>query len=168
MDETEDGSKILEMEIYYISYYKNELNCNLTNATKGGDGQLGRVIPDSQKVLFEKSVDVYTKSGEFVVTIKSLTECAKIYNTDSGKISMVCNGKRKSSKNMVFRFHNDPFNKYEVCSNKGKNQKNKVVVYQIDSLGVILEEYSSITEAASLNKISKSALQSYFRETEFK
>lgn len=144
------------------------MGCNLTNATKGGDGQLGRVVPDSQKSLFEKSVDIYTKEGEFVDTIKSLTECAKIYNTDSGKISMVCNGKRKTTRNMVFRFHGDPFNKYEVRSNKGKNQKSKITVYQIDIDGNILNEYPSIAEAARTNHISSAAMQSYFRESEFK
>lgn len=156
------------MEIYYIDYYKNELNCNLTNATKGGDGQLGRVVPDSQKALFEKAVDVYTKEGEFIETIKSLAECAKIYGGDSGKISMVCNGKRKTSKNRVFRFHGDPFNKYEVKSNKGKNQSNKIAIYKIDINGNILEEYDSIATAAKSNDIKICTMQSYFRESEFK
>lgn len=135
------------MEIFYIKKYK-EGGALLTNTTLGGDGQLGRIIPDEQKALFEKAVDVYTKFGEYVETIKSLTECAKKYKVDNGKISMVCNGKRKSTRNLVFRFKGDPFNKYDTISRKGKNSPLKIKVLQITESGKILKEYDSISECA--------------------
>lgn len=60
VDETDNSDEIKQMEIKYIALYA-EKGCKLTNTTKGGDGQLGRIVPDKQKALFQKAVDVYDK-----------------------------------------------------------------------------------------------------------
>ena len=64
------------MEIKYIKQFKDG-GFLLTNATLGGDGMLGKVVPDEQKALFEKAIDVYSKTGEFLGTVKSQKECEK-------------------------------------------------------------------------------------------
>jgi hypothetical protein len=167
VDETYNADEIKEMEIKYISLYA-EKGCKLTNATKGGDGQLGRVVPEEQKALFEKAIDVYDKQGNFLITVKSQKECELKFGVKSPKVSQVCNGIRKSTGNLVFRFHGESFNKYEVKSMKGKNQKSKIKVYQITESGEILKEYPSINECAIEEGINKSTLQSYLNLSEFR
>ena len=156
--ESDSEEEIKLLEIKYIKEYK-ELGYKLTNTTFGGDGQLGRVVPDSQKALFEKSVDVYSKDGIYLNSIKSITEAAKLYNTNSGKVSNVCNGIRKTSKGYVFRFSGEPFDKYEVKSNKGKNSKLKIKIYEIDVNNNILKEFDSIGECARIENLSLSHLK---------
>lgn len=160
VDETDNPEEIKLMEIKYIKQFKDG-GFLLTNATLGGDGMLGRIVPDEQKALFEKAIDVYSKAGEFIVTLKSQKECEKQFGVDGGKVSMVCNGKRKSTGNLIFRFKGDPFDKYETKSMKGKNQANKIPVYKVDLNGNILEEYSSIAECAEKENINNTTLKSY-------
>lgn len=167
VDETQNADEIKSMEIKYISLYA-EKGCKLTNTTKGGDGQLGRVVPDEQKTLFEKAIDVYDKQGNFLITVKSQKECELKFGVKSPKVSQVCNGIRKSTGNLVFRFHGDSFNKYEVKSMKGKNSKLKIAIYQINESGEILKEYPSINECAIEEGINKSTLQSHLKLSEFK
>lgn len=167
VDETSDPDLIREMEIKYIALYAAK-GCKLTNATKGGDGQLGRKVSDAQKAKFEKSVDVYDKQGNFLITVKSQKECELKFGVDSAKVSQVCNGIRKTTKNLVFRFHGDSFDKYEVKSMKGKNQKNKIIVYQITENGDIIKEYPSINECAIEEGINKNTLQSHLKLSEFR
>ena len=167
VDETDDPNKIKQMEIDYIALYAKK-GCKLTNTTKGGDGQLGRVVTDEQKALFEKSIDVYDKYGNFLMTIKSQKECENKLGVSSSKVSQVCNGKRKTTGNLVFRFHGDPFDKYNIISQKGKNQKNKIPILQIDENGKIIKEYPSIRECAQSEKIDVSTLRSYLSLDEYR
>lgn len=160
VDETDDPNEIKLMEIKYIKQFKDG-GFLLTNATLGGDGMLGRVVPDEQKALFEKAVDIYSKTGEFLGTIKSQKECEKQLGITSSKISLVCNGKQKSAGNLVFRFKGEPFDKYETKSMKGKNNPNKIAVYKVDINDNILEEYESIAECAERENINKATLKSY-------
>lgn len=86
VDETSNPDLIKQMEIKYIALYAAK-GCKLTNATKGGDGQLGRVVTDKQKAQFEKAVDVYDKQGNFLVTVKSQKECESKFGANSSKVS---------------------------------------------------------------------------------
>ena len=165
--ETSNPDLIKQMEIKYIALYAAK-GCKLTNATKGGDGQLGRAVTDKQKAQFEKAVDVYDKQGNFLITVKSQKECEYKFGTSSSKVSQVCNGIRKTTKNLVFRFHGEPFNKYETKSMKGKNQKNKIAVYQITEDGQIIKEYPSISECAIEENINNSTLKAYLSLSEFR
>lgn len=167
VDETDDPEEIKQMEIKYIALYA-EKGCKLTNATKGGDGQLGRIVPDEQKALFEKAIDVYDKNGNFLNTFKSQKECELQLGVYSSKVSQVCNGIRKTTGNLVFRFHGEPFDKYNITSMKGKNQQTKKPVLQITENGTIIQEYSSINECAIAEGINVETLRSHLKMSEFK
>lgn len=167
VDETDDSEEIKQMEIKYIALYA-EKGCKLTNATKGGDGQLGRIVPDEQKALFEKAVDVYDKNGNFLNTLKSQKECEIQLGVSSAKVSQVCNGIRKTTGNLVFRFHGEPFDKYDTISMKGKNQKTKKPVLQITENGTLIQEYPSINECAIAEGINIKTLRSHLKMSEFK
>lgn len=80
---------------------------------------------------------------------------------------MVCNGKRKSTGNLVFRFSGDPFDKYDTVSRKGKNSPLKIPVLQILEDGTPIKEYESIGDCAREENISLATLKSYLSETEF-
>lgn len=167
VDETSDPDLIKDMEIKYIALYAAK-GCKLTNATKGGDGQLGRKVTDEQKALFEKSVDVYDKQGNFIMTLKSQKECELKLGVSSPKVSQVCNGIRKSTGNLIFRFHGDPFDKYEIKSMKGKNSKLKIPVLQITVDGEFIKEYPSINECAIEEGIDTNTLRSHLSLSEFR
>ena len=167
MDDTDNPDKIREMEIKYIAIYAAR-GCKLTNATKGGDGQLGRVVSDEQKALFEKAIDVYDKQGNYLNTFKSQKECELQLGVSSSKVSQICNGIRKTSKNLVFRFKGEPFDKYDITSNRGKNQKNKIPVLQITENGTIIKEYPSINECAAEENIEVNTLRSHLKLSEFR
>lgn len=166
VDDTDSESEIKDMEIYYIQKYKDGGSL-LTNATLGGDGQLGRKVPDKQKAQFEKAVDVYTKEGELINTLKSQMECSKVYNVSSSKVSNVCNGIRKSTGGLIFRFQGDPFDKYNTISNKGKNSPFKIPVARITESGDIISIYDSIGECAKAEGIKVGTLRAFLKHSEF-
>lgn len=133
--------EVKELEVFYISKYRLE-GYKLTNISNGGDGNPGHVVPEHVKEKFSKIVDVYDKQGNFIQTIKSMAETGLIYQIDSGKICDVCNGKRKSAGNMVFRHHGDSFDKYEVA----KKMSNCVKIAELDSENNIIKIFDSAKE----------------------
>lgn len=151
---TDTVEEIKELEIYYISKYRLE-GYKLTNISNGGDGNPGHVVPDSVKEKFSKIVDVYDKQGNFIQTIKSMTEAGIIYQIHSGKICDVCNGKRKSAKNIVFRHHNEPFNKYEVK----KKMSNSIKIAELDFENNIIKIFDSAKECAEELNICKTTMR---------
>lgn len=167
VDETDDPREIKQMEIKYIALYAKK-GCRLTNATKGGDGQLGRIVSDEQKALFEKAIDVYDKQGNYLNTYKSQKECELQLGVNSAKVSQVCNGTRKTTGNLVFRFKGESFDKFDTRSMKGKNQKTKKPVLQITEDGNIIKEYPSINECAIEESIDVGTLRSHLSLSEFK
>lgn len=151
VDDSEE--EIKNMEIHYIQKYK--------------DGQLGRKVTDEQKAQFEKAIDVYDKNGQLINTLKSQIECSKVYNVSSSKVSNVCNGIRKSTGGLVFRFKGEPFDKYETISNRGKNSSLKTPVARISESGDVIAIYNSIGECAREENIKVGTLRAYLKLSEF-
>lgn len=118
--------------------------------------------------MFEKAIDVYDKQGHYLNTYKSQKECELQLGVNSSKVSQVCNGIRKTTGNLVFRFKGDPFDKFDIRSMKGKNQKNKKAVLQITEDGDIIKEYPSIRECAIEESIDVGTLRSHLSLSEFK
>lgn len=166
VDDSDSEEEIKNMEIHYIQKYKDG-GFILTNATLGGDGQLGRKVTDEQKAQFEKAIDVYDKNGQLINTLKSQIECSKVYNVSSSKVSNVCNGIRKSTGGLVFRFKGEPFDKYETISNRGKNSSLKIPVARISESGDVITIYNSIGECAREENIKVSTLRAYLKLSEF-
>lgn len=146
--ENEKDAKNLEIEL--ISKLKN-----LTNTTKGGEGQLGREVPEYVRQKFSKKVDVYCKTSLVkLFEFNSISEVARKLKIPASKISNVCNGKRKTAYSYIFRFKNEDVNKYDFESKRGKNSSiKKKVLRELDN-----KIYTSIAEAAKDNNISKSSL----------
>ena len=56
---------------------------------------------------FRKIVYVYDLNMNFICECSSVTEAAIRFNSDTGSISRVCNGKSKYSKGYIFKYKND-------------------------------------------------------------
>lgn len=54
-----------------------------------------------------RAIDVYDINNNFIETLPSGVEVSKKYNVSRGSVSSVCNGKRNSVKNYIFKFHSN-------------------------------------------------------------
>ena len=65
------------------------------------------------KIKSNTSYDVYTKNGEYIKTLYSLSECydflGKHHSSIGSDINQVCKGNRKSARGYVWRFSGEPF-----------------------------------------------------------
>lgn len=73
--------------------------------------------PNCVKAAREKcsvKVKQFTIKGEYIMTWDSMNSAERfLLNKTTGKISMVCNGKRPSAYGFIWRFEFDEFDKYE-------------------------------------------------------
>ncbi len=122
-----------DREKFYISKYRKIYP--LTNLTDGGDGAKG-LIPTQTK-----PVDCYTLKGVYIRSFSSISEAAKTFNIKASHISYCCKHKLKSAGNMLWVY------KGERLNNAPLNKKAKPII-QESLKGVLIREYSSITEAA--------------------
>ena len=54
-----------------------------------------------------RAIDVYDINNNFIETLSSGVGVSKKYNVSRGSVSSVCNGKRNSVKNYIFKFHSN-------------------------------------------------------------
>ena len=127
-----------DLEIYYISIY-NSLIPNGYNLTSGGNNSSVRNM---------KSVTSYFYDGTKDITFDSANEGAIYYHADSSHILQCCNGNAQSCKSRIWRYSDDPFDKFEINISKEQleNGYNLVVdKYTLD--GIYLNTYNSLGEA---------------------
>lgn len=81
--------------------------------------------PNCVKAAKEKcsiKVKQFKISGEFIKIWDSMADAERsLINKTTGKISMVCNGKRPSAYGYIWRFESDNFDKYEYKPRGNKN-----------------------------------------------
>ena len=122
-------------EIFYISLLKT-WGFSLVNGSAGGMGNNGIKLPTV-------SVKCYTKEGVLIKSFDSVKNAAKEYGCSSGNIVSACRGIVKTIKNMVWRYSNDPFTKFEMINRKC------TPILQLDYFtNEIIAEYSSISQAS--------------------
>ena len=110
-----------------------------------------------------KRVSQYDLNMNLIKIYESVYQCSKDLNIGIGDISMVCNYRRKTSHNYIFRF-TDEYTKeqYNIDLNTNFNYdknktKKKVVQYSLD--GKFIKEYDSISQTAKENNYSRSAIR---------
>lgn len=69
-----------------------------------------------------RKVNVYTKDMEYVGTFKSAREAERATGVGFRLISQVCNGEKKTSHGLIFRFEDDTFNPYDKFRAGGANK----------------------------------------------
>ena len=76
-------------------------------------------LEEFNKITYhKKKVDQYTRNGNYVATYNSIQEAADSIGGNFSKISGVCAGHRKTAYDYVWRYHGEPFDKYESHTNK--------------------------------------------------
>ena len=143
-NQLEDNLK--EKEIYYITLYNTHSKTGY-NCTDGGDN-----VTDDNKC--NKEIDVYDLNGNYISEYKSMALASKELDVSIGSISQCCNGAKYNSKGFVFRFKNEPFNKFDIIN----PYSNKKPVYQYDLYGNLLNKYDSIVDAANVTNIKHACI----------
>ena len=150
-------------EEYWISNIKM-LGIELLNHTNGGEGMYGYIPTQETREKLSKAfkgrkkskewlekigisnsklINVFNLKGELINSFKSITKASKYLNVQKSHISSCCKGKLKSVNNLIFRYNNDSFNKYNIKWNS------KTEILQLDKQGILIKEWSSIIEAAN-------------------
>lgn len=94
----------------------------------------------------EREIDVYDINGIFINTydnIKLAFESLEIYNKQTNQALMCCQGKSPIAFDYVWRYHNEPFDKYSCAIINGNIRINK---YTSD--GVFIKSYKNYKSAA--------------------
>lgn len=132
--------KLNELEIFYIAKY-NTLVPNGYNLTKGGT---------SGAELYKKEVDEYDLNGNFIQTHESIISACLYVGTECNRaILKCCKGESKFAFQKIWRYHNEPLEKYCLPDvNIAKRVYKKAPIDKYSLNGTLLKSYNSITEAA--------------------
>lgn len=106
-----EDSQLADREMYYISLY-DSFGCNGYNQTKGGEGVLGRVLPEEslQRIIRAKYKSVV------LLNTREVFDCinmgAEQYGISRKSVANCCNGVKKSGgllngERMVWVFYSD-------------------------------------------------------------
>lgn len=105
-----------------------------------------------------KTVDMYTTSGVYIETFKSISACARQIDVSPSSIGECCKGETKTVKGFVFRYSGDAFNLYDI-SKKQRVDSRKINKYSLDD--IYIDTYNSLTEAGkSVNAKTISGIMS--------
>lgn len=130
-----------EAEKECIAKY-NTLIPNGYNVTPGGDNQSVRIL---------RPVDAYDANGNLLKSYDSIAEASfDLTGLRSGsRISDCCNGKALSCCGYIWRYHGEPFNKYEpkITQVQLDRFSNFISVDKYSMDGIYLKSYDTLTSA---------------------
>lgn len=129
----EDVKETLDyLERMYISKY-DSISPNGYNVDTGGGIDAYHGV----------AVDVYNLSGEIIGKFETIKECASHYHMATDTIKRICSGviPRIQRLDLIFRYQNDPFEKYDI------NLPSKTI-YKWSEDGTLVGKYNSSVEAA--------------------
>lgn len=134
--------KLNEREQYYIAKY-NTFNPNGYNLTIGGDQPVATIA---------RPVDAYNASGELIYSFDSIVDAVSYLEPDGVMhhgISECCKGKLQSALGYIWRYHEDPFDKYPttITQRRLDSFSNHTSVDQYALDGIFIASYPTITEA---------------------
>jgi hypothetical protein len=155
--ETDDRDLILSKEIEFISLYgRKEQGGTLVNMTDGGDGLFGY----APKHLM-RPVCVYTMEGDFIKEFKSVTAAANFYKVDSGEVSLLCRGKRRSRLSMQWSY--SKANKIEPMISRYESSSNSLSkpVIQRDEKGKEINKFKNALEAGKHFGLCRNTISAY-------
>lgn len=101
-----------------------------------------------------KSIDVYTKDGQFVKTCPSIINASNEFKVYFSVISAICYGEKCTANGYIFRFHDHPFDEYRTVRNTVQMEPIK----QYDLQWNLINTFMSVTEArqvTGINNISR-------------
>lgn len=105
-------------------------------------GETSELFPNSKNL---KQVDVYDIDGNFLSTYNSIVIASRETKSPQNGISNCCRYKQNTCNNLVFRYHNDPFNiNLERLSVRNNDYSRKIIQYNV--FGEKEREFSNIEE----------------------
>ena len=140
-------------EKYYILKYKTYKQTNYDINGEGKKSNPTNLGILNKKILSKKIVK-YNLNGDFICEYSSLRNAEKLTGIDHGNISKVCNKFFKHTKGYIFKYKND---KRKINKIINPNATKKCVLL-LNSLGEIINEYKSISDAAKDNNIDASQI----------
>lgn len=129
--ESELKNELNKLEHLYVM--KFDTYNNGYNLTVGGDSNGERD---------KKIIDIYDLDGNLLYVMNGCNYVDDYFGLPTGSCNKCCLGKRKTSGGMVFRFHGDPFDKYDVENDKCKH------IFKFTLDGVFLKEFKNANQAA--------------------
>ena len=140
-------SVLNKKEIYYIKKYKSLVFENGYNLSIGGN---------NTGIYNSFPVDVYNREGKLLYQCDSATDVSRILNGyDVNSILDCCKGITIPIIDFIFRFRNEPYDKYET-----KRRNTGVTVYQFSLDGRLLGTYESAADAARVLGVNTSSITS--------
>lgn len=110
--------------------------------TAGGYWWNDKPIFNYKGSIYNNSVDLYDKDGNFISNFSTVDECADYLGCSKKNIRNCCNGKTKSVNKMVTRYSGDSFDKFDMSYKGGK----KVNQYSLDNM--FIKTYESLHDAS--------------------
>lgn len=152
------------IEQYWISQFKN-WGFNLVNYTDGGQGAHGRIVSENTKKKISQSLMGHLVSEETRLKKRLKRIGYKPTKESVEKVRQIHLG-RKNSAETIFKMKKAKLGKKmpkgfsEKCSirMKGKVPRNIKPVIKYDKHNLEISSFSSITEAANKNNISKTSI----------
>lgn len=156
-----------ELEVFYIKEWDLMNPIKGYNQTIGGDGAPGLVrteaakknAKEGQRGSTTKKVLQFNVDGTFIKEFDTMTEAYRETGVHYSKISLVCNGTRKTSGGSMWRFadieRDIEGNIKPATPNKKPSQK-KVFQYEVD--GTLINTYVSTMEAAKAIGVDNSVI----------
>lgn len=105
---------------------------------------------------FSVPVDQYNKNGELIKTWNSMTEAEVEESFDRSAIAKCCKGAYKTSKEYVWRYAGESFNKYSI--EKYQQPKRRIKVKQFSPNGNLIHIWDSISDAARYMNTNTSSI----------
>lgn len=96
----------------------------------------------------------YTKAGEKVATYESMADAVRITGLSQGNIGMCCRGERFSTGGYVWRFVDDPFNKFSLTP---PPRAKRVCQYDLRT-GAFIAEYASAQCASDVTGVHRNSI----------
>lgn len=138
-----------QWEVFYISKH-NTLKPNGYNLTNGGSG-----LKEKQRTM----VDEYDLYGNYITTHNSLIDASRsVGSNHHSAISKCCNGKSKFAFQRIWRYHGEPFDKYELPNITFAKRSYKLAsVDQYDLSGKFIKTFNSISDACRELNVNESS-----------
>lgn len=148
-DTKEELLKILNIkEVHYIDKYNSLITQNGYNLSIGGDN-IG--------IYNCHPIDVYDRDGNLLYRYESAKEASRLIGYDTSSIIDCCNGISIPIIDYIFRYKNEPYDKYDVKRTYYRE------VYQFALNGKFVKKHDSILKAAISVNGSVSGLNLHLR-----
>lgn len=108
----------------------------------------------------KKQIDMYSQSGEYIKTFKTINKAAKAVGVSPSSISAVVHGKARSVGGYIWRFEGHPFNEFWTIV----GETHWKAINQFDENWNLVKSYCSLTEASKETGINLASISSVLKK----